>query len=60
MSPILYDVALCSGAKVSPKQSVEVDEDHGVHEDHGEQEVASMLQQGVVDDDVIGYVKLGT
>lgn len=60
MSAILYDVDLPSGPKVSPEQSVEVDEDHGVHEEHGEQEVAAMLQHGEVDDDVIGYVKLGT
>lgn len=60
MSAILYDVALRSGPKVSPEQSVEVDEDHGVHEEHSEQEVAAMLQRGEVDDDVIGYVKLGT
>lgn len=60
MSTIHYDVAFCSGAKVSPEQSVEVDEDHGVHEEHCEQEVAAMLQYGEVDDDVIGYVKLST
>lgn len=60
MSAILYDMALSSGAKVSPEQSVEVDEYHGVHEEYGEQEVAAMLQQREVDDDVIGYVKLGT
>lgn len=59
MSAIMYDMALPSGAKVSPEQSVEVDEDHGVHDEHGEQEVAAMLQQGEVEDDVIGYVKLG-
>lgn len=60
MSAILYDMALPSWAKVSPEQSVEVDEDHAVHEEHGEQEVAAMLQQREVDDDVIRYVKLGT
>lgn len=60
VSAILYDMTLCSGAKVSPEQSVEVDEDHGVHEEHGEQEVAAMLQQGEAGDDVIGYVKLGS
>lgn len=53
-------MALPSGPKVSPEQSVEVDEDHGVHEEHGEQEVTAMLQHGEVDYDVIGYVKLGT
>lgn len=51
-------MALRSGAKVSPEQSVEVDEDHGVHDEHGEQEVAAMLQQREVNKDVIGYVKL--
>lgn len=60
VSAILYDMALRSGAKVSPEQSVEVDEDHGVHDEHGEQEVAAMLQQREVNKDVIGYVKLST
>lgn len=60
MSAVLHDMALSSWPKVSSEQSVEVDEDHGVHDEHSEQEVATMKQQGEINDDVKGYVKLGT
>lgn len=47
------------GEEVGSEQPVEVDEDHGVQESDGKEEVVAVVQPGVVVQDVPGDVELG-
>ena len=53
-------MSLLAREEVGTYQSVEVDQDHDVHEEHGDQEVACVVQPAVVLHDEPGEVKLGT
>lgn len=52
--------ALPAWEEVGTEQSVEVNQYHDVHEDHGGQEVARLIQPAEVVQDVPGDVELGT
>lgn len=57
---ILCYVAPAPGVEVCPQQTVEVNQNHAVHHDHGNQEVAGVVEPGVVIHNVPGDVELGT
>lgn len=55
---ILLHVSPAPGEEVGAEKTIKVDQDHGVHEGHGNEEVASFVHPGVVLDDVIREVEL--
>lgn len=59
MCPILSHVGLTPGEEVSAEQTVEINQDHDVHYDHGDEKVSTTVQPGIVVDDVPGEVGLG-
>lgn len=52
-------MALTPGEEVRTEQAVEINQDHNVHQYHGDEEVSTAIQPGVVVDDVPGEVELG-
>lgn len=58
MRPILLFQAFPRREEVGTEQSVEINQDHDVHHHQGDQEVAAVLQPGVVVEDVPGEVEL--
>ena len=58
MCPVLSRVALTPGEEVGAEQAVEINQDHDVHHDHGGEKESTVVQPGVVMDDVPGEVEL--
>lgn len=56
--PVLSRRALIPGEEVGAEQAVEVNQDHDIHHYHGGQKVSTVVQPGVVVDDVPGEVEL--
>lgn len=59
MCPILCHITLVPGEEVCTEQAVEINQDHDIHQNHGDEEVTTAVQPGVVVDDVPGEVELG-
>lgn len=58
MCPVLSRGALTPREEVSAEQAVEINQDHDIHHHHGEEKVCTVVQPGVVVDDVPGEVEL--
>lgn len=58
MSPILCAITLSLIKEVRAQQSVEVYDDHNVHDHHANEEKLRMVQLGVVVNDVPSEVEL--
>lgn len=58
MCPILLLRAFPLREEVGAEQSVEINQNHDVHQHHGDQKVPAVLQPGVVVEDVPGEVEL--
>lgn len=59
MRPVLSHIALTPGEEVSAEQAVEINQDHDIHHHHGDEKVSTVVQPGVIVDDVPGEVELG-
>lgn len=58
MCPVLSHRVLPPGEEVSTKQAVEINHDHNIHHYHGGEKVSTMVQPGVIVEDVPGEVEL--
>lgn len=58
MCPVLSHRALTPGEEVSTEQAVEINHDHNIHHHHGDQKVSTVIQPGIIVDDVPGEVEL--
>lgn len=58
MCPVLSYVALSLGEEVCTEQAVEINQDHNIHHCHASEEESTVVQPGVVVDDVPGEVEL--
>lgn len=58
MDTVLSHTALTPAEEVGTYQAVEVNGDHHIHHHHGDQEVSTVVQPGVVVDDVPGEIEL--
>lgn len=59
MHPVLSHIALTVREEVGTEQAVEINEDHNIHRHHGDEKVSTMVQPGVIVDNVPGEVELG-
>lgn len=59
MRPVLSHGALPPGEEVGAEQAVEINQDHNIHHNDGDEKVSAVVQPGVVLDDVPGEVELG-
>lgn len=57
--PVLSYVAFSLGEEVCTEQAVEIHQDHDIHHHYANEEESSVVQPGVVVDDVPGEVELG-
>lgn len=58
MCPVLSGRALPSREDVCTEQPVEINQDHNIHQHHGGEKVCTMIQPGVIVDNVPGEVEL--
>lgn len=59
MCPVLSHRLLIPGEEVSTEQAVEIDQDHNVHHHYGDEKATTVVQPGVIVDNVPGEVELG-
>lgn len=59
MRSILSYMTLIPRKEVSTEEAIEINQDHNIHHHHTDKKVSSVVQLGVVVDDVPGEVELG-
>jgi len=59
MHPVLSRIALTLREEVCTEQAVEINQDHNIHREHGDEKVSAMVHPGVIVDNVPGEVELG-
>lgn len=59
MHPVLSYVAFSLGEEVCTEQAVEINQHHNIYHYHASEEESTMVQPGIVLDDVPGEVELG-
>lgn len=59
MGSVLSHIALTLREEVCAEQAVEINQDHNIHHDHGGEKVSTVVQPGIIVDDVPGEVELG-
>lgn len=58
MRAVLSHRVLPPGEEVGTEQAVEINQDHNIHRHHGAEKVSTMVQPGVIVEDVPGEVEL--
>ncbi len=60
MKPVLSHGALTPGENISTEQAIEINHHHYINYHHGAEKVSTVVQPGVIADDVPGEVELST
>lgn len=58
MCAVLSHRVLPPGEEVRTEQAVEINQDHNIHHHHGDEKVSTVVQPGVIAEDVPGEVEL--